>query len=72
MYHASTRRSFHGPLVTSQPQPQPTPRGSVHAGDHQQELVAVPPRNDEPSPSKRDRILAGVLAALQLLTGANQ
>lgn len=79
MPQASARRSFHGPLLpTVQPTPhtQPTPARPL-------ELLPVPARSGGPARSgllstrdqprsvlARERLLAGVLLALQGLTGA--
>jgi len=82
MANASARRSFHGPLQTPPPArrkpPATTPSGP-------QELVSPPlsPRSlgramlqaaraDSPTTPERERVLAGVLAALQGLTGAHR
>jgi hypothetical protein len=87
MANASARHSFHGPLLNThpartpqrrQPAPLPTPSRPL-------ELVPAPPsessigraviaaaRAEEPSTNQRERVLAGVLAALQRLTGVNQ
>ena len=83
MHHASPRRSFHGPVLTQtsggrRPRtPTPTPARAAL------ELIPTPPsdssvgravletaRREQPSTGERERILAGVLAALQRLTAA--
>lgn len=81
MAQASARRSFHGPLLVTAEARAPKPRTkSVPL-----ELVPAPPsassigraviaaaRADEPTTNQRERVLAGVLAALRGLTGANR
>jgi hypothetical protein len=82
MANASTRRSFHGPLHTAPPARRKPPAATP---SRPLELVPAPPsarsvgravlkvaRAESPTSSERDRVLAGVLAALQGLTGANR
>ena len=79
MHHASPRRSFHGPSFSHAPaaRKQRTPEPAPAAV----ELMPMPPsessvgrgvleaaRCEQPSTGERERILAGVLAALQRLT----
>jgi hypothetical protein len=85
MANASARRSFHGPFTTLRsPRPRPAPKPDP-APSRPLELVPAPPsassvgravlaaaRSEEPTTSERERILAGVLAALQLLTSAGR
>jgi len=82
MAKASARRSFHGPLQS----PPPVRRGlPVATAARPLELVPASPsesslgravlraaRAEAPTISERERILAGVLAALQGLTSANR
>ena len=87
MANSSARRSFHGPLLNTESgrgskrrkaAPAPTPSRPL-------ELVPAPPsassigraviaaaRSEQPSTNQRQRVLAGVLAALQRLTSENQ
>ena len=81
MANASARRSFHGPLHTARPAvPKP-----VRAPSRPLELVPPAPsasslgravlaaaREEAPTTSERERILASVLTALQRLTSANR
>jgi hypothetical protein len=82
MADASARRSFHGPIQTGRG-PAPTRRASVSSGPL--ERVLAPPskssigraviqaaRTETPTTSERERVLAGVLSALQLLTRVNR
>ncbi len=82
MANASARRSFHGPLQTTA---RPAPKRQAAAPSRPLELVPAPPsasslgrtvleaaRAEAPTTNERERILAGVLSALQLLTSANR
>jgi len=82
MANASARRSFHGPFHTSRPLPR-RPRHPVPS--RPLELVPAPPsasslgravlkaaRDEAPTSSERERVLANVLSALQRLTSANR
>lgn len=80
MANASARRSFHGPLHAARPAaPKP-----ARAPSRPLELVPPAPsasslgravlaaaREEAPTTSERERILASVLTALQRLTSAN-
>jgi hypothetical protein len=79
MAQASARRSFHGPLLVTAGSPEPRPKSAPL------ELVPAPPgassigraviqaaRTEEPTTSQRERVLAGVLAALRGLTCENR
>jgi hypothetical protein len=80
MHHASPRRSFHGPLFTQAggarkrtPEPAalelvPTPPSESSVG----RAVLEAARREQPSTGQRERILAGVLAALQRLTAESR
>jgi len=86
MANASARRSFHGPFtVLRKPRQRVVPKLEAPAPSRPLELVPPPPsessvgravlaaaRSEQPTTSERERILAGVLAALQLLTGAQR
>jgi hypothetical protein len=82
MANASPRRSFHGPFHTPRPLPR-RPRDPAPSGPL--ELLSTPPgasslgrvvlnaaRDEAPTSSERDRVLANVLSALQRLTSANR
>jgi hypothetical protein len=82
MANASARRSFHGPLHTAR---RPAPKLQAPTPSRPLELVPAPPsassigraviqaaRVETPTTSERERVLAGVLSALQLLTSANR
>jgi hypothetical protein len=83
MHHASPRRSFHGPLftlVSDARKPRklepaaaafellPTPPSESSVGRAVLEVA----RREQPSTGERERILAGVLAALQRLTAPDR
>lgn len=88
MAQASARRSFHGPLVATPTGSRRAPEGRVQphpTPSRPLELVPAPPsassigravlkaaREEQPTTNERERVLAGVLAALQRLTGAKQ
>ncbi|HVY28390.1 MAG TPA: hypothetical protein VHB79_17665 [Polyangiaceae bacterium] len=67
MAQASARRTFHGPLLAV-PQDSRRPPSTSSLG----RAVLQVARAEQPSTDERERILAGVLAALRRLTGANQ
>lgn len=82
MAYASARRSFHAPIHYSLPVPR-RPRAPVPP--RPLELVPTPPsasalaralleaaRDEAPSTCERERMLASVLSALQLLTRAKR
>lgn len=82
MANASARRSFHGPFHTPRPLAR-RPRDPVPS--RPLELVPAPPgvgllgravlkaaRDEAPTTSERERVLANVLSALQRLTSANR
>lgn len=83
MSQASARRSFHGPLISTLLSPAPTTAPRV-LGPRALELAPSSPRvsaigravlraarQESPSPDQRERVLAGVLSALQRLTAEN-
>lgn len=67
MAQASARRSFHGPLLAIPDGARRSPTTSSLG-----RAVLKVARDEQPSPDERERVLAGVLAALRRLTGANQ
>jgi hypothetical protein len=81
---ASARRSFHGPLIPTPATARPISRRLSPSGHTLQVVPSSPTasaigravlkaaREEAPSSNQRERVLAGVLSALQRLTGANQ
>jgi hypothetical protein len=88
MAQASARRTFHGPITTHAaraPRARKPRRHEPTLPSRPLELVPPPPsassvgravlavaRTEQPSTNERERILTGVLEALQLLTSANR
>jgi hypothetical protein len=68
MTQASARLSFHGPLLVTRrqtgPERVPAPPSASSVG----RAVLQAARTEQPSTAEHERILAGVLAALQRLT----
>ncbi|MDF3066021.1 MAG: hypothetical protein K0R38_1622 [Polyangiaceae bacterium] len=79
MSQATARRSFHGPLISTLLSPARRPLGSrarelappsprVSGVTTAARAVLWAARQESPSTSQRERVLAGVLSALQRLT----